>query len=735
LDNTTISLLIRCFNITAATVIGFFAAYGVITVFLKKSNLNIFRKKMFLQAFCVAAMIAVGLETAAFNYKHFLKYFADGEFHTTEVSPENPAVILTSDRAVSAEILIKTNNDTVISSGVTFNNLDRRVTSVYVKPAFNNTDILDMYIRWTDAGTSRGLEKKLYKGLPHENHTALQLYGNVSELTILFPERAFFDEISHIAINKQIPFYFNGLRLFVVSCLFFAVILFLNRKLRAQTAYFLFEYKFDPANKKQNLAYILSAFLLIIFSWICVYTSTEEYLQSTPMNRQYNEYLVDAFIAGRTYLNWGNAEKLLNAERPYDYQWLISNGYESGVDWAWDMPHYKGKFYTYYGPVPAILLYLPYKLITGDYLSHNTAVFLFTSITIILLALLWRFLVKKYMPDSRFAFYLLSFLALFFASHIFAALRYPAVWTIVQISGVAFSIAGLLLLLKSIEREEKTNYLMLFFACFCFALAVGCRPNMLIASLIVPVVLWKRRSWRLALFALLPYMIVAIPMCIYNYVRFDSIFEFGHKYCIGLGGGGGIAHLLNPLAQIHRAVITLSLYLFRPYIYSLHFPFVELIPITSFVATGLDFFKLHNGAAGIINFPIVFCLLYLFKVISSKNRPNGFCLLSVFSIVAALMIVQFSHMGIFHGRYLLDCMLFILLSSLFCAYYWSNSQNDIFQDRTHLKIVYALLAATVFVGLLLFATWGDIGIHTYGDYGNPALYRYLESSFGIIGRI
>ncbi|MDR2591557.1 MAG: hypothetical protein LBC59_01970 [Chitinispirillales bacterium] len=683
--------------------------------------MNAFRGKMFLSAFCVASLLAFAVEALCFNYKHYLKYFAGAEFHTTEVSPQDPLILLTSD-GVTAKILFDQNDSAVIASGVKFTGIDRYVTSVFVQPIFNKYKQLEMRIRWTDEESTRELTRTLDKTIPYDNYTAIQTCGNVSELTIIFSGRIFFDEISQIAVNRQIPFYFSGLRLLVVSLLFFAIILFAYKPLRAKAAYYLFEYKFDPANKKQNVIYVCLVILILFFSWFCDYTSVFEDYANTPMNLQYNKYLVDALIAGKTNIDFGHPEKFLSAERPYDDVWRFANGYEFGVDWAWDISYYKGKYYTYYGVVPVVLLYLPYKLITGNYLSHNSAIFVFTVITVIFLALLWRFLVKKYMPNARFAFYLLSFLALFFVSRLSDCLRVPNMWTIVIVAGLAFTVAGTFLLLKSIDKEN-INRLQLFFACLCLALAVGCRPNMVFVSIIVPAVLWKRRSWKLAMFILIPYIMVAVPICLYNYVRFDSIFEFGHRYCTGTSNGT-TGHLLNPLGKIHRMFITFTFYLFRLYGYSLHFPFVHPILANNLVTSSLGFIWIRDPGAGLINFPILFCLLYLFKNILSKNKPNGFYLSSVFFIITAVMIILYSKMGIFHGRYLLDCAVFLIFSSLFCAYYWCDYKHgDLYRSAVRLKIVYVLLIVSIFVGLFLFVS---------GSYYDMTVYRYLDYSLGII---
>jgi len=230
---------------------------------------------------------------------------------------------------------------------------------------------------------------------------------------------------------------------------------------------------------------------------------------------------------------------------------------------------------------------------------------------------------------------------------------------------------------------------------------------------------------------MIPYILVAIPLCLYNYARFDSVFQFGHKYCIGVVNGTTI-HLLNPLGKTHKMFITLIHYLFRLYQYSLHFPFVELVPPNGLTTSTFGFIWLYNCGGGLINFPILFCLLYLFKNIFSKDKPDGFYLSSVFFIIATVMILLYSKMGIFHGRYLLDCAIFFVLPSLFCAYYWcGDRRHGVYQSAVRLKVIYVLLTVSIFVGMFLFVTWNDL---LNVDNCDPALYRYLEYSLGVVER-
>jgi hypothetical protein len=733
----------------------FFAIYGAITLFARHSNLNIFRRNLFIRAFCVAALAAFVLETTVCNFQHYLSYFTDAELHTIGISPQDSAVILTSDgtpaelffekKEVTAtpdsamssspnsaltEIIFKGKDSTTLFGGIVFKKLDRRVTSVFIEPVFGVADWITVTVKTTDEAGKTAEILTVYKGLPHTKHIQLQHCGKIKELRIVLGG-ANGAGASMIALNRPIPLYFSGLRLIAVSMLFFAIILFAYKPLRVKVAYLLFDYKFDPANKKQKLIYAFSVMLLILYSWICAYTSV---VDGTPQAQQYNKYLVDAIIAGRTDLEAGNPEKMLKAERPYDNQWLIENDYKRDVDWMSDWIYYKGKFYCYFGAVPALLLYVPYALITGNYLSNHGGIFIFAAISIILLARLWRFFVKKYMPDARFMFYLLSFLTLFFASGWFCPLRFTRFYSIVSAGGFMFVVAGILLLFESVERE-KIDRSKLFFACLCLALAVGCRPNLLFASLIVPVIIWKHKLWKHLPLAAIPYIMVAIPMCVYNYVRFGSIVDFGFNYNM-TNLNTAAWNLLNPIGKLMNTFNASLSYLFSINQYSFFFPYVE-------IHNQYDKFlwliiKFYDKGYGMINFPVVFCLFFFFKNIFAKaEKPKTFYISAAFLSIAAVLILVNSYLAGFSGRYAFDFAVFIILSSLFCAYHWNSGDGGVqtlenrFQIpiRIRQKITYVLLSLSIFVGLFLFATT----VTNEAMPGNPALYHYLRQSLIFMG--
>jgi hypothetical protein len=249
----------------------FLAIFGVIAIAFKDSSLNIFRGRAFIQAFCVAAIFAFALEATVFNFQYYLKYSAGGEFETIEISAQDTTVMLTTDTTVAAKVQYEGKDSTErVANGVKFENVNRRVNSIYVEPNFGNQEHLLMFFLVTDQEGTRSFTKTFLKGFGRDYYIPIQFCGDVTEITAAVFGENRLGGASKIVINKPIPLYFSGLRLFAAACAFFAVIMLARKKLRAKVSYFLFEYKFDPADKKQNLGYLCLKYDVLYVDLLCL---------------------------------------------------------------------------------------------------------------------------------------------------------------------------------------------------------------------------------------------------------------------------------------------------------------------------------------------------------------------------------------------------------------------------------------------------------------------------------
>ena len=117
----------------------------------------------------------------------------------------------------------------------------------------------------------------------------------------------------------------------------------------------------------------------------------------------------------------------------------------------------------------------------------------------------------------------------------------PALYNTAVSSAICFSVWSIYFYLKAIDffTTDEINSKYLTIGALFGSLVFGCRPNIgLFNIIVVPVIYWiyskykveiKRMVLKL-LHVIVPYLLVGVLLMIYNYVRFDSVFEFGQSY-------------------------------------------------------------------------------------------------------------------------------------------------------------------------------------------------------------
>ena len=107
------------------------------------------------------------------------------------------------------------------------------------------------------------------------------------------------------------------------------------------------------------------------------------------------EYMVDGFLSGHLYLSLPPPKELLALPDPYDPTQNIRYR-------LWDVSLYQGKYYLYYGPTPALLLMLPWKVVTGHHLPQRLATGIFAVAGFAAIALLAGAGVRRRYFSRRF---------------------------------------------------------------------------------------------------------------------------------------------------------------------------------------------------------------------------------------------------------------------------------------------------------------------------------------------
>jgi hypothetical protein len=241
------------------------------------------------------------------------------------------------------------------------------------------------------------------------------------------------------------------------------------------------------------------------------------------------EYLADGFLNGHSYLSVDPAPELTRLADPYDP--AANEAYR-----LWDASLYHGKYYMYYGPVPALVLMAPWRALTGHVLPQRIAVAVFACVG---MAFLTRFLSevrRRQFPGLSAGAFAFILVVAFHASWLPVTLRRPGVWELPIVAAVACLWAALYFLWKFHDSGRRTAWGAA--TGVALALLMGCRATAVLGAgtgallLLAPQGTPGARSipWRGALLGSALAGAGGIALLLYNHARFGQWLEFGQSY-------------------------------------------------------------------------------------------------------------------------------------------------------------------------------------------------------------
>jgi hypothetical protein len=254
-----------------------------------------------------------------------------------------------------------------------------------------------------------------------------------------------------------------------------------------------------------------------------------------PEHRNQYELMAEAILDGRIDFAYGDEDALADLENPYD----PDERREAGLVYHWDHAYYNGHYYMYFGVVPVLLVFLPYRVLTGTALTTYHATQFFVALTIAGIFILFDLLAKLFFKKLPYSVYL-SLSVAFSIMSVWYSIAEPALYCTAITSAIALEVWSLYFFIRAVWGEKRENRQILFagLGAVLGALVFGCRPPIALANiLVIPmlIVFLRQRKFTPKLFGKLaiaasPYVVVAIGLMIYNYVRFDDPFEFGQAY-------------------------------------------------------------------------------------------------------------------------------------------------------------------------------------------------------------
>ena len=456
----------------------------------------------------------------------------------------------------------------------------------------------------------------------------------------------------------------------------------------------------------------------------------------------YNPYeqQFDAFMKGQLHIDLVPDKALSELKNPYD------PNERDGIYYLWDRAYYDGKYFSYFGVAPIITIYYPYYLINGALPADDVVSTAFAVMTALFFSMaavkLWAMLGKK---TPTWLLWVLTISALA-STQIFLVMRGSTrFYYIATVSGMAFlslfawlflcGISGTVFLEKREGREERKwiRPTIFAFAGIAYGLCFLSRFNMaLVAAFLILPMLWffivrengKFRNIKtvaVELFALaLPVLIAVFAQLWMNYLRFDSLFEFGTSYQLTVSD---VSKNRLRLSDLGYAIYH---YFFQP------LSFTEDFPLASLFYSRLEsygHFVYVDTGMGLFAIPFMWLLFAAVFVFADKNRSVGVKSTLFMAMVGMLTVAWFDFcLGGVIFRYTCDLTVVAALSALAVAFMLSGGEENggAVAIKSGSMLILALISlAAIYVSITLaFST--NVNLSEYPD----EIYRAFRALFG-----
>ncbi|HEY1793696.1 MAG TPA: hypothetical protein VGG34_12325 [Opitutaceae bacterium] len=243
----------------------------------------------------------------------------------------------------------------------------------------------------------------------------------------------------------------------------------------------------------------------------------------------YYSQLVHGFISGHLYLD-RSVDPRMDSTDPK---------VRAVADWPLDASYYNHRYYLYYGVTPAALFLLPYDWLTGGDIAPGLLVAPLVMAGFLLAFCTWRMAARDCGVAPRPVFDACAALALGLGTAAPQLLTRQMFYEIPVACGYACVSAAALFLYRALGGRGRPA-VQLALASLCGGLAVGCRPDLILALpavAAVALIVSRRnvqaggpaRAW---LAAVLPAAAVGAGLGTYNFERFGSPWDFGFAHGI-----------------------------------------------------------------------------------------------------------------------------------------------------------------------------------------------------------
>jgi hypothetical protein len=456
-----------------------------------------------------------------------------------------------------------------------------------------------------------------------------------------------------------------------------------------------------------------------------------------PVYGVYHDLQADGFLGGHASLPIQPAPELLHAKNPYDY---------ANVRYWWlDASYYRGKYYIYWGPVPALLQAAGKWVlgIRGSVGDQYVDVF-FHDLAFVAGALLIERLLHRLFNARSPWLLTLAVLVFAFANPTPHGVATASTYHTAILAAQAWLYCGFLFAFDAVwhAASGSARSWRLVLAGTCWGLALGSRVTVLPAILLLVSFTAAAEAWPAArrfrrllssgLAVGSPVALAGIALLAFNKLRFDAWLEFGSKLQLS-----AFPIRFSPsylLANLYS-------YTFRPAVVTCEFPYVH--QVWSMGAPAFprgfplppDYLVLEPIVGWALAVPFTWLIPFAFalaprpaQLSSPRVRCYLFCLCSfvvLSSVSGAVALLVYTGTM----RYLSDVTFGLTLLGVLGGFALRFHRIGLAAPRAVSWLLALLGLATVSVGLALGYQGYNLHFKTY----NPSLHRRLVSALSLCG--
>ena len=607
--------------------------------------------------------------------------------------------------------------------------INQKINNIHIKLNENNLSVITANILLTDEANQFYFstpERDIYLNVNKSQYININTAGNSEKLGLIFESNLDTVNVDSISINAQRPFEISFLRIFCLVGILCLVYLF-------KPSSILYKKKLTDHEYSKNT--LVTVLLCLECAIIIILGSINPTFMGIA-SRSYNQYkwdgngidlvninysshnqydeLAQAFLQGKTYIDNDDVpQSLIDMENPYDTTARSQQAQLTGDSYRWDVAYFDGHYYVYFGIVPLLLMYLPFRAIFDAPFPSAVGIMAFALIFSIGVFKLLDLIIKKKFRNVSVGTYLLTALTFVNCCGMTFLAKRPDFYSVPIMTSMAFVVWGIYLWFKGLN-EDKKKPIYFFLGSLCMALSVGCRPqSVLICAVALPLFLgyffkdkfiFKKQGIKELAVLAVPFVAVASVIMYYNYIRFDSPFDFGSAYNLTTND------VTRRGFSIGRTGLGIFTYLFQTPSFNGTFPFIESVNIeTNYMGKTIS----ENCFGGLItSLPLLWFSFALPKVKNILKEKKLLALTATLFIIGFALVIADTQAGGLLQRYYSDFGYIFFLGAIFVIYSLCEKQGLEKPSNTLNNLVFISAFLSIFYSIALAFSVSDVTIDT-----------------------